>query len=75
MPSFRTVSCIFTTKSDVDMSGCNGICLLLLVNSVSCVYGLMSLISFSQNARSYEVTEKYFYQGVSKYKKKYFAFS
>ena len=31
----------------------------------------MSPISFSQNARSYEVREKYFYQGVSKYKKNF----
>ena len=34
----------------------------------------MALISFSQNAWSYEVTEKYFLQGLSKYKKKKFCF-
>jgi len=34
----------------------------------------MSLISFSQKAWSYEVTEKYFFQGLSKYKKNIFCF-
>jgi hypothetical protein len=31
----------------------------------------MSVIYFSQKAWSYEFTEKYFFQGLSKYKKKY----
>jgi len=50
------------------MSGCNGICLLLLVDSMS-ILCLLSLISFAQTAWPCEVAEKYFFQGLSSTRK------
>jgi len=51
------------------MSGCNGICLALLINSPSILCLLYHVTSFSLNAWSYEVTEKCLFQGLSSSRK------